>query len=658
MRTPFFGPFSVTRSSNLSDNRLINMFPEVVETKQGKDIGGLFGTPGLDFITTVGTRGGPIRGTHPMGNLLFVVSGPQFYKLDGGFGATLLADSSLHVAVSATVRDAQVGAGSYIPGDALTLVGGVGVAPEFRVVTTQVASIAINAAGAGGTPGTHTFSGTTGTVGGESGTGQLFQFTGDIDAGGALVFVRSLTVPGNYAVNPTSLAAEPIVDLTDGALVGATVTLKMGVLIVSISKFGALTSIPVFPVNPVSTTTTGTGTGATLDVNFQDGAIASGPVTMIDNGRQVAMFAGQNGYVWSEASGFGVIDLPFTPTGSPVTVTYQDGFGLINQAGSSLWFQSDLLDLATWSALKFADASGDPDNIVAIVQIKREIWLIKEFETEIWYNVGTSGFAFARLDGAYVEQGIAAPQSLVMIGESLIWLAQNNNGSGQVMMTRGHTANRISTHAIETEFAKYGIEDAVAYAYQQDGHDFYVINFPSGDATWCYDITESAIAGVSLWHQRASFSGGEFHRHFADNHSFFAGKHVVGDYRNGNLYALNLDTLTDNGAPIKRLRSWRALSKPSEDPVRFNSLRIDMQTGIGVAPADDPLVVLRWSDDGGHVFSNEKFAEIGRTGDTVKRVLFRRLGSTRRNSGLDRIFELSSTDQFLVAIIGAELDAA
>jgi hypothetical protein len=36
--------------------------------------------------------------------------------------------------------------------------------------------------------------------------------------------------------------------------------------------------------------------------------------------------------------------------------------------------------------------------------------------------------------------------------------------------------------------------------------------------------------------------------------------------------------------------------------------------------------------------------------------MFRRLGQTRRNSGLDRIFELSSTDVFPASIIGAELN--
>lgn len=129
---------------------------------------------------------------------------------------------------------------------------------------------------------------------------------------------------------------------------------------------------------------------------------------------------------------------------------------------------------------------------------------------------------------------------------------------------------------------------------------------------------------------------------------------VVGDYRNGNLYFFNLDEPTDNGTQRKWLRSWRALQRPSFQPVRFPPLQIDMETGLGVADGANPQVVLRWSDDGGHTWSNEQFAAAGKTGETARRVMFRRTGSTRRNSGLDRIYELSSTDVFTVALIGAE----
>ena len=81
-----------------------------------------------------------------------------------------------------------------------------------------------------------------------------------------------------------------------------------------------------------------------------------------------------------------------------------------------------------------------------------------------------------------------------------------------------------------------------------------------------------------------------------------------------------------------------------------------MQTGIGVPDGTNPQAVLRHSDDGGHTWSPERYAGVGKTGETTRRVKFNRMGSTRRNNGLDRIFELSSTDPFPVALLGAELE--
>ena len=69
-----------------------------------------------------------------------------------------------------------------------------------------------------------------------------------------------------------------------------------------------------------------------------------------------------------------------------------------------------------------------------------------------------------------------------------------------------------------------------------------------------------------------------------------------------------------------------------------------------------PQVILRWSDDGGHLFSNEQLCSEGNVGQTSWRVIWRRIGSTRRNSGLDRIFEVASAEPLQVSLIGASLD--
>lgn len=342
-----------------------------------------------------------------------------------------------------------------------------------------------------------------------------------------------------------------------------------------------------------------------------------------------------------------VLSLPFS---NPVTGSYQDGFGLVNQGGTDIWWQSNLADLSFWDPLNFTSADAQPDNIQAIAELHEEQFIFKQTNIEVWINAGISGFSFQRLAGVHIEIGCAAPFSVALADESLIWLAQNEQGQGLVYQMLGYEPKKISTKAIDGVIQSYSrISDAIGYCYQQDGHLFYVLIFPSANATWVYDLS------TGLWHSRAAFSNGQFSRHWSNCFVLFNGKSIVGDYRNGNLYTFNMNTLTDNGTPKKWVRSWRALLKPVFQPTTYSSLQIDMQTGIGVPAGTNPQVVLQWSDDGGHNWSDERIMAAGPTGATAQRVMFRRLGSTRFNSGLDRIFKLSSTDLFPVVLIGADL---
>lgn len=347
------------------------------------------------------------------------------------------------------------------------------------------------------------------------------------------------------------------------------------------------------------------------------------------------------------------ITLPFS---GPVSASYQDGFGLVNENNTQEWWQSNLFDLSFWDTLNFTTADAAPDNVVAIAELHEEQFIFKDTNTEVWINAGLPGFAFQRLAGVHIEMGCAAAFSVAKCGEALVWLAKNEQGEGTVQMISGYQPQKISTKAIDGVIQAYSkISDAIAYSYQQNGNLFYVLIFPSANATWVYDVTGSAQAGIPLWHSRASFYNGSFSRHWSNCYALFAGKCLVGDYRNGNLYSFDMNAQTDNGTPKKWVRSWRALPQAVYTPMTFSSLQIDMQTGIKIAAAANPQVVLRWSDDGGHTWSNERFLPAGKVGETTLRVMARRLGSTRLNHGLDRIFELSSTDAMPVSIINADL---
>ena len=63
--------------------------------------------------------------------------------------------------------------------------------------------------------------------------------------------------------------------------------------------------------------------------------------------------------------------------------------------------------------------------------------------------------------------------------------------------------------------------------------------------------------------------------------------------------------------------------------------------------------MLRWSDDGGHTWSNEHWTSMGAIGTYGTRAIWRRLGMTTKLR--DRVYECSGTDPVKVVIMGAEL---
>jgi len=82
MKSPILGSAYVARSVNAADNRMINMFPEVVP-EAGKEPAFLQRAPGLNYLATMGQ--GPVRGLWQFGNYGYAVSGTSLYKIDSNF---------------------------------------------------------------------------------------------------------------------------------------------------------------------------------------------------------------------------------------------------------------------------------------------------------------------------------------------------------------------------------------------------------------------------------------------------------------------------------------------------------------------------------------------------------------------------------------------
>ena len=382
------------------------------------------------------------------------------------------------------------------------------------------------------------------------------------------------------------------------------------------------------------------------------GAIAgTGQVSMVDNGTQLFIATNPISYIYDAASEelAQITDIDFP---GAITVGYLDGYFIFQEPNSQKFWTSELLDGTQIDPLSFASAEGMPDNLVSLFVDHREVWLFGTQSVEVWYNAGLEGFPLARIQGAVNEFGCAATFSVAKMDNSLFWLGADARGHGVVFRANGYAGQRISTHAVEYAIQSYDvISDAIAFTYQQDGHSFYVLTFPSAQATWVYD------AATNAWHERAGFANGQFIRHRANCQMFYSEEVVVGDFQNGNIYAYDLDQFSDGDFAQKWLRSWRALPTNQNNLKRTaqHSLQIDMQTGVGLntGQGSDPQIMLRWSDDGGHTWSNEHWMSIGKIGAYGTRAIRRRLGMTLKLR--DRVYEASGTDPVKISIVGAEL---
>jgi hypothetical protein len=368
---------------------------------------------------------------------------------------------------------------------------------------------------------------------------------------------------------------------------------------------------------------------------------------MADNGTSLVAVDGGDGYVVTLSSGAyaEITDPDFLGADQ---VVYQDGYFIFNKPDSGQFYISEL-NATTFDALDISTSEGSPDDIVAVLSENRNLWLFNEKTTEVFFNSGNADFPFERIQGAYIEQGCCAPFSVAKIANTVLWLGRDNDGQGVVYKAQGYQPQRVSTHAIEQAIQGYGdISDANAYVYQENGHHFYVLNFTNADTTWVYDFS------TNMWHERVYTNQGALERHRANYHAFAYSSHVVGDYENGKLYKLSSSVYADNGAEITRRRTAPHLSSGMKR-VQYSSFQLDIESGVGLdgtAQGTDPQAMLRFSDDGGHTWSNEKWTSFGKIGQTKRRALWRRLGMSR-----DRVFEITITDPVPVTLIGAEFDA-
>lgn len=488
----------------------------------------------------------------------------------------------------------------------------------------------------------------------------------------------------------------------------------------------------------------GTGTWAGSTLNIMNNALDTTITTLaIEKGRSV-WYEHTVSWTATETNNQIVIDLVLgssetakldTPTvkseffPAATSLTEQDGYFVVSVSGDFKFQVSDPDDPTKWGITAYADVDGHEDDLQRVISVNREMWMIGKETTEPWYNNAVAEIIFERLEASYIEIGCDAGASVSKFDNSLAWLSNKLN----VIRMSGYTPKVISTSQIDYQIDSYSTtSDAIGFSYIQDGHEFYVLIFPTEKKTWVYDAT------TGYWHERRSYaasgdrndttlsatepaaetvmavtsssgmtagdyisidmdsgglhnttiasiasnnvtitdgldgqagSGNTVYTYTSDGrwrancYAYFNGKHLVGDFENGIIYEMDLDTYTDNlvsGDDFGFPKNWeRTAQAIRSDRNRFfvSSLEIEFESGVGLSGSgvgSDPQAKHDWSDDGGHTFVplTPLTADMGTDGSYEQLTKYNRLGHSR-----GRICRVRGSAPVKTVILGAHIKA-
>jgi len=310
---------------------------------------------------------------------------------------------------------------------------------------------------------------------------------------------------------------------------------------------------------------------------------------------------------------------------------------------SGQWLISALYDSATIDPLDFASAESSPDPLVRALVDHREVWLFGTRSIEPWINTGASPFPFERVSGSVLERGCIAALSPAKLDNTVYWLGDDKI----VYNAIGYQPQRISNFAIEEALRKASdVSDARGFTYSQAGHTFYVLTLPTMGRTFVYD------AATTLWHERQSGTSLD-PVVWSVNCLVSAWGKIYAGSNSGKVSELDLDTFSELGSPVRRyVRTTPFFSEGMRATMSMAELECELGVGLSTGQGSDPHVMVRWSDDGGRTWSNERQASIGAEGDAHDRAIVRRLGIFRQ-----RELEFAISDPVKVAFYGMRYKA-
>lgn len=352
-------------------------------------------------------------------------------------------------------------------------------------------------------------------------------------------------------------------------------------------------------------------------------------------GGQVALSDGKNVYIYSldntfvKATDDSGDPLPFTPG----TLVYQNSFFFINDLTSDRIYASELNNAKIFPVLNFDVIS---EQTVSCLAFKNLLYVFGTDTTSIFYDNAQEFFPYSQDISRGWEYGCYTASSLASALGTLAWLGNSRDATPSILASNGGTPKQISTPGIDSIIDELSnSQDSDAYMYQEDGHNFYQINFNTDNLSLLYDFT------AKKWSRLTDFKDMVQHPVLKTAYYQKTNKLLGILKATSEIVEVSLRIFTYNGNIVPRTIITENFTQ-LERNYTVNELDLQIEQGENETTSK---VCFSVSKDRGRTYPIQQVITLGTVGQRRNLLRFRRLGTARWWTFK---FDFFSEDRFVI----------
>jgi Phage stabilisation protein len=352
------------------------------------------------------------------------------------------------------------------------------------------------------------------------------------------------------------------------------------------------------------------------------GDVGSGGWVTMDYGfGRLAIASGGRLYYW-DGSALTLVTDP--DLGTVNSLVWGDGYYLTTDG--TYIVQTELTDPTSVNPLKYGSSEADPDGVVALRKVRRELHVLNKHTTEVYQNIGGEFFAWTPIPGAQIQRGCVGPNACAVYMDSVAFVGGGRNEPPGVYIAQNGSSAKLSTREIDTLLLSLTDEQLAAIVVEtrtDKAHNNLLVHLP--DRCVVYDSAASQVMQVPVWHVLTSGVSG-FSTYRAKGLVYLGGKWFAGDPTSFKVGTLTGATGAHYGSPTGWEFGTTIVYNEGRGAI-IHALELVALTGrvdIGV----DPTIWTSHSDDG-MSWGQERPIKAGMVGDRTRRLQWRTLGHMR-----------------------------